>query len=364
MGATKTASTFLQKCLRLNEQTLRLHGVYLPQAGRRESSVNVNHHNLAWEFLGDRRFKIENGDWNALQAELSGVDGETVLLSSEAFARLAGTRRTGAAFVRRLTGLSDDVTLVYVVRDPLSRINSMYTQTVKTFANPESFELYARKSVKSGFYDLERSFRSLYRGTEVTFVAPRFDDFVKRGPLESVLDVMGVEIAPELVTIPKDIPNVSPGPLAVEAIRMLNAHLRVLDPHFMRRDTAVNKMSELSQRRAKELGWNDTKFWGWPPELAQWAAAKLMPANERFAQAVWGEPWPLEMPVDKNKTSVPLIDLSGKMRHRVDKYVDQMIKRYLRLRRHERNAAEGEVALEPVEHDDALLDALDDDETE
>src|SRR4051794_36445661 len=90
MGATKTASTFLQKSLRLNEKTLLSHGVYLPRAGRRDASANLNHHNLAWDLLGDRRFRSGEGGWETLRAEIADLDAQTVLLSSEAFSRLAG----------------------------------------------------------------------------------------------------------------------------------------------------------------------------------------------------------------------------------------------------------------------------------
>jgi len=171
MGATKTASTYLQKCLRLNEEVLAKHGVYLPQAGRRASSSNLNHHNLAWHLLEDRRFRGVNGDWDALRREVAEAAAEIVLLSSEAFARLASEERLRPMLAKRLFEISDDVTLVYVVRDPLARINSMYTQVVKTFATPDSFDEYATQSVKSGFYNLEDSFRFWYQESRATFVS-------------------------------------------------------------------------------------------------------------------------------------------------------------------------------------------------
>ena len=69
IGAPKAASTYLQLCLGLNEEVLRKHGVYLPQAGRRDA--RANHHNLAWQLREDRRFRVANGDWDALTAEVA-----------------------------------------------------------------------------------------------------------------------------------------------------------------------------------------------------------------------------------------------------------------------------------------------------
>ncbi len=331
MGATKTASTYLQKCLGLNEDVLLKHGVYLPQAGRRTSSSNLNHHNLAWHLLEDRRFRSASGDWQALRTEIESADADIVLLSSEAFARLASEERLRPVLSTRLFELAEDVTLVYVVRDPLARINSMYTQTVKTFADPGTFDEYATRSIKSGFYNLEESFRYWYQGSRASFVAIRFDEFVKAGPLQSLLGALGLEIPADELTIPDNISNPSPGPIAVEAMRLLNAHLRVVDPAFDRRSIATTKLSQIIQRRASKVGWNDEKYWGWEPDRATWAADRLASSNERFAQAVWGIAWPLDLPVDKPVTARALIDVSAKTRKNVDQYVAAMATRYTKL---------------------------------
>src|SRR5581483_5726152 len=90
LGATKTASTFLQKCLFANEALLREHGIYMPKAGRLPWATDViSHHNLAWELYGDRRYRESHGRWNDMLAEVKGTGADTVMLSTEAFARLA-----------------------------------------------------------------------------------------------------------------------------------------------------------------------------------------------------------------------------------------------------------------------------------
>jgi hypothetical protein len=352
MGATKTASTYLQKCLSLNEDLLLKHGVYLPQAGRRATTSNLNHHNLAWHLLEDRRFRSVHGDWDALRTEVADTDCDMVLLSSEAFARLASEERLRPLLSSRLFEIADDVTLVYVVRDPLARINSMYAQTVKTFADPGTFDEYASKSVKSGFYNLEESFRFWYQGSRASFVALRFDEFIREGPLQSLLGVLGLEIPLQELTISDDVSNPSPGPVAIEAMRLLNAHLRVVDPDFARRSVATTRLSQIIQRQASKSGWNDEKYWGWEPDRAVWAADRLANSNERFSQAVWGMPWPLELPLNKPVTARALVDVSGRTRKNVDAYVETMTKRYIKLI----NRRPEEQTEEVVDIDDSTVD--------
>jgi hypothetical protein len=346
IGAPKAASTYLQHCLGLNEDLLRDHGIYLPQAGRRDA--RANHHNLAWQLRDDSRFRGAHGGWGALTAEVADVDADVVLLSSEAFAQLASDERLRSGLSRRLFEVADAVSLVYVVRDPLARINSMYTQTVKSFANPGSFDEYASRLVTSPLYDLEKSFRFWYHDNRAEFVAIRFDEFVGEGPLQSVLAVLGVEIATNDLTIPKDISHPTPGPIAVEAIRLLNARLRVIDPGFSRRSAASSKLSQIVQRRASKMGWNEGKFWGWESDRAVWAAEQLAPSNERFSQAVWGMPWPLGAPTTRAKTAVALVDQPNKVRQSVDDYVAAMTRRYLSLLD---DTSDGDVADDEIAED-------------
>ncbi len=326
IGAPKAASTYLQLCLGLNEEVLGRHRVYLPQAGRRDT--RANHHNLAWQLREDSRFRAANGDWAALKAEIEDADADVALLSSEAFAQLASDERLRAGLSRRLFEVADEVSLVYVVREPLARINSMYAQVVKSFANPPGFDEYATRLVKSSLYNLEDSFRYWYQGSRADFLAVRFDEFVKEGPLQSLLRVIGVEVPVEDLTIPDEVSNPTPGPIAVEAIRLLNAHLRVVDPDFSRRSAATTKLSQVAQRRAGKAGWNDQKFWGWESDRAVWAAERLAPSNERFSQAVWGMPWPLDIPTTRTRTAIALIDQPNKVCRNVDDYVAAMARRY------------------------------------
>jgi hypothetical protein len=359
IGATKTASTSLQLSLQSNEKVLAEHGIYVPRTARSRRST-ASHHNLAWQVLREQRFRPDRGTWEQLLAEVREVDPPIALLSSEAFARVAAGKRR-PFWVKALREADCQVELLYVVREPLARINSMFSQVVKTFGPADRFADYAEEALSSGFYNLDRSFRFWYGDKHpsvrelTTFTAIRFDDFIERSPLECVLDVLGTPIPSERLTMLQWESNVSPGPVAVEAFRLLRNHLRTADSQFDRRSAATTEVSQLAQRTAVELGWYQDRYWAWDPDLAKDAAKRLARSNERFAKAVWDEPWPFTPPVDRPTSAVDLARLGPKTRRAVMTFVDELTTRYFRLRRRE---ADGETSPRagrpetPVEADD------------
>src|SRR6476619_712239 len=163
VGPPKTATTYIQRALDANGDVLARHGVYLPRAGRSELAQKaVTHHHLAWELAGSPRFRPAQGGWDALADELADVDAETVLLSSEIFA-LADVRGVGDTLERRLRSLGRQVTVVFVVRDPLSLINSAYGQQVKTFETARTFDEHVAGVLADGGADLERQVSRWYQ---------------------------------------------------------------------------------------------------------------------------------------------------------------------------------------------------------
>jgi hypothetical protein len=252
---------------------------------------------------------------------------ETVLLSTEAFARLASDVQLRSFMARRLAECSDDVTLLYVVREPLARINSMYAQSVKTFAVPTTFAEYVAEAIASGLYDLEKSFRYWYQSSATKFVALRFDELVRNGPFESLLRAADIDVGRQELSIPEDVVNPSPGPLAVEAMRLLNARVRVMDPDFSRRSAATMKLSQIAQRRAGKLGWYDDQFWGWESGAAERVARRLRGSNQRFAEAVWDIDWPLPLPLERPRASVDLMKADEAIHQEIEAYQKAMVKR-------------------------------------
>lgn len=338
VGPWKTASTSFQRGLFANADVLWAHGVYLPRAGRLELEPRaVCHHHLAWELMGSPRFRPDIGGWDALAAEIAGVDAQTVLISSEVLGWAVVRKGIGDLLDERLKALGRSVTVVYVVRDQLSQINSEYAQHVKLLEYVEPFARHAAGVVRRGEADLERQTSRWYRSPDVEFVAVPFTRISEPDPLVALLLAAGIDVPEGDLDRGTEIANITLGPMAVEAIKLLRSYLVGLNPALSADDMAIRRLHRIAARAARDASWCDEPFWGWPPALATRTADQLAASNERFAQQVWGSSWPLPLPVDRQPSRVDLLQLPADDLDRVHDFVVAMARRYVELRRGQRS---------------------------
>ena len=85
IGMPKTASTSMQKMLKINEYAISKQ-FYIPKSCQ-TSEIYINHSNLFCEFSGDSRFKPDLGNFNNLLNEIKNVKKD-IILSSEDFSLL------------------------------------------------------------------------------------------------------------------------------------------------------------------------------------------------------------------------------------------------------------------------------------
>lgn len=333
VGPPKTATTYVQRGLFANADLLARYGVYLPTTARLELEPHaVCHHHLAWDLTASPRFRPDIGGWDTLAAELAGVDAETVLLSSEVLGRAVHSLGVGDRLDERLLALGRDVTIVYVVRDQLSQINSFYAQQVKMLEDVDAFAPHVTALMRRGEGDLERHTARWYESADFDFVAVPFPAVADPNPLVAVLRAARVAVPYEELVASPDPVNITLGPVAVEAIRLLRTYLQGLNRTLSDDDPAVRRLHRIAARRCKAAGWCDEPYWGWPPGLAARAADRLADSNERFANAVWGTSWPLPQPVDRAPARAQLLRLPGPELDRVHDFVAAMAKRYAALR--------------------------------
>ena len=83
IGTHKTASTYLQRFISLNEEVLAKCDIFVPRSGR--THAGSGHHNIAWGLSDDRRFMNGAGDISDMIAEIEGCPEKNVLISSEDF---------------------------------------------------------------------------------------------------------------------------------------------------------------------------------------------------------------------------------------------------------------------------------------
>lgn len=333
IGAAKTATTYIQHSLYDNEVGLREYGVYLPKAGRfRFSEKTVLHHNLAWEYLEPARFDSKAGGWDALLEEVRGVEADVVLLSSEALERMTYSKPQRELLEAQLQRISDDVTILYVVRDQLSYLNSLYNQNIKSFRLVETFNDYATRILQTGQLDLDNRFKSWYSSDTLTFMAVHFDTLTEGNVLQNFLKAAGIDIPRDRLTRPRDVSNESLGPIGVEACRLLGSYLRVLDPAFDYRTYETLKAYRVSARKARENGWCNESYWGWEQAFARTVATRLQGSNERFAQSVWGPDGEVALPAERAMRAVRLMDQTLHELQSVHRFVGVMSRRYISLK--------------------------------
>lgn len=331
IGAAKTATTYIQHSLFDNAELLEQYGVYIPRSARHDLSPRtIVHHHLAWEYVEPERFLPENGGWDALCAEVEQAEAETVLISAESLERMVYTPERREILEGQLARLSDDVTIVYVVREQLSLMNSRYNQRVKSLRYTDTFAAYVGNALQSGKFDLDRNFHPWYDSTSVDFVAVPFDELVSRDPFVSLLNAAKIVIPEDLITIGKRT-NESLGPTGLEVSRLLGAYLHVLDPEFDPKGDVALQTYRISVTRARKNGWAVEKYWGWDPADAAQIAVHFEDSNQRFARTLWNIDWPMPMPLDRAKNTIRLSDLAPEEIILAQRFVDSISRRYLEL---------------------------------
>jgi len=333
IGAAKTATTYVQHSLYDNRVALADSGVYMPEAGRFDfSSKTVLHHNLAWEYLDPERFDVGAGGWDAVVAEVAQSDADVILLTSESLERMTQSAPQRQMLEKQLRRISDDVTVVYVVRDQLSYLNSLYNQNIKSFRLVETFESYVNRILKTDQLNLDKRFKDWYSSDILDFVAIPFETLTTGNVLQNFLQAARIDVPEARLTEPRSISNESLGPIGVEAARLLGSYLRILDPAFDYRSHAALKTYRMAARKARENGWCSDSFWGWDETLAREVAKREQESNLRFASSVWGPEGRLDLPVDRPQRMVRLIDQSAEDTALVHRFAGAMSRRYMHLR--------------------------------
>ncbi len=194
IGAQRTGSEWIHRGLFANLDVLAEHGVLVPETGRHELSANaVRHHPLAWSIDPAKRSVDDGQIWDALAQEIDQSSATTTLLSSGLFAPLAADPAFAPLLMDRLRSLSDDVTVVFLVREQLGLLNSLYRIRVKAFEITHDFDTYLDESTDVRVYDLA-SFRPWYDDSAIRFVGVPWDEDTEGDPLAALLAASDISV--------------------------------------------------------------------------------------------------------------------------------------------------------------------------
>jgi hypothetical protein len=332
LGPPKTATTFIQRGLFDHSVLLARHGILLPHSARLEFEPRaVSHHHLAWELSGSPRFRARIGGWDAVRAEVEASDAEIVVLSSEELGRALNQPGFAAALEMQLRSFDRRITLVYTVRDQLSSLNSMYAQQVKIFEAMPDFSEFARGALARGELDVDALLRR-WDKDGIDLVAIPFSDLASTDPFAAFVEAAGLEVPAGELELRAEPVNITLGPIAVEAMRLLRSYLVALDPGATDDDDAVRRLHRKAAQAASAAGWCTEPFWGWPPALAAEVADAVRASNDSLARRHWGGAWPMPLPVDRPQATAELITLEPDELMRVHRFVIGMTRRYVSVR--------------------------------
>lgn len=338
IGAQQTASPGFHKSLFDNADILLEHGVLVPVAGRHDLVPRtVRHHLLAWSFDPSGDHPYDASGWETLAAEIAASTADTVLLSSELFAAVAADSVTGQVLRERLRALSDDVTMVFLARDQLGLLNSLYCQQVRAMELTCDFDTYVAESPDVDLYEFATSFAPWYHGGDVRFVAMPWDPRSGVDTLPALLSLADIEVPPGEL-LPVEVEDDQPGPASIEANRLLGSYLRGRFPDFRSGEEAARRLRRKAAAATRAFGWNNDEFWGWTPAQAAHAAARYAPSNQDFAQQTWGGTWGPEASLDRDQHVAQLVELSPTTVNQIHRYLLEMEDAFGRLRRRDEAA--------------------------
>ena len=291
VGLPRTGTTTLQRVLFGLRPQLLAAGVLYPDLTPRSAvQPHLSHQHLG-EALDGRRPRVERAELlEALATQLAGTQADTVLVSYEGLClaphRLRVPQRLAALFARH--GFATEVLATVKPQDEL--VNSGYTWRMQFLREARDFRSFFQAEIGQPRLDLARLLRPWQAASGGRLLAvPTRDPRSDRALVERVFDECGLLPRVTGLLRPEDlalVENRSPGPVAVAVARRLRrggAHLALR--------AAARDATRFVEDAARALGADAVPFNGLDAGSRTQAAARWSQANDRFAQATWGEPW-------------------------------------------------------------------------
>ncbi|WP_160116090.1 sulfotransferase domain-containing protein [Candidatus Halocynthiibacter alkanivorans] len=222
IGAHKTGTSFLQRCLFQNRALLEHHQIYYPDIG-----PNPAHHILAAPWIDLPEVPASwfaqggaDGIWDRLTRDYCHRPG-TVFLSAEVFSR-AELQRVDMAQLRDRLAPFEQVRILYTTRLQPALLQSVWLQRARSGKAPpfEQFLNHALEShLASGIWldhgQLYSHLRLGFSPEQITFLSYEALCAAPGGVLAGFLAQMGCSLLPEqLSKVPDGGANISPNPLA------------------------------------------------------------------------------------------------------------------------------------------------------
>ncbi len=203
-------------------------------------------------------------------------------------------RLSDQAYLDSLTGfcagLGYRLHVIAYVRPPVPLLNSLYTQSVKSWRPIVSIDGFLDREVQSARHDYLTHFAALASRPDASLTLRPFSKAVLASGLTNDLcSVMGLSLDGTVLAADEEEANASPGPMTVAAFERLRKRTAKAHPGLDREILAPLTWPLL--RAAGALGWNDVKFGGITPERSIAIRQHHAANNEVLARQHWGQGW-------------------------------------------------------------------------
>lgn len=231
IGAHKTATSYIQDVLALNEDLLASRGVVYPNIW-----PNNAHHVLTspWrsEIVETTGFTPEDADrWYAKLVREHGKSDRTVILSAEPYSRAMQGETDFSELAARVEGF-DEVIILYVLRHQWELLQSLYLQFTTDWRRPPRFEQMLANAMKEPRVagvplDHEWVIDHAMKGFGQENIHFASYEKIKESPsgvLAPIVDLLGWDGLPEDFQ-PHKRSNVSADPLATYVAHRMNVNV-------------------------------------------------------------------------------------------------------------------------------------------
>jgi hypothetical protein len=285
-GPPKTGSTTIQQFFRDNADLFARQGLLRPRTGTAHRSHY--HFDLVEAFSPERTADPLRA---ALKAEIE-ENGrpDRVFISAEHFAAKLGTAAYLASLTTFCRELGYRLQVIAYVRPPAALLNSLYTQSVKSWRQVPFIDQFVAREIGGGRHDYMRLFAALRRNGDASLTLRPFNrEVLARGLTIDMCGIMGLATEGEALADSGEEANVSPGPMTVAAFERLRRRVSREFPDLTRDDLAP--LTWPLVRAAGAEGWNEEKYGGLTPESARRIEAAFRESNRELARLHWQREW-------------------------------------------------------------------------
>ncbi len=295
-GPPKTGSTAIQRFFRDNADVFRRQGLFRPVTGTAHRS---HYHFDLVEAFQPRRANHPLTAKLALEIEAEGRP-DRVFLSAEHFAvKLADPAYLDSltAFCRRL---GYRLHIIAYVRPPAPLLNSLYTQSVKSWRDVPEIGEFIGREIGNGRHDYMRLFGELKSRPDADLTLRPFSrQLLAEGITADMCKVMGLSVSGETLAADEEEANVSPGPMTVAAFERLRRRINRELPSLRREQ--LSPLTWPLVRAAGAQGWNDTRYGGIAADEERLIAASFTAPNRELARLHWQRDWEDEFTADEQR---------------------------------------------------------------